>query len=104
MANKVKKLYRSESEKMIAGVAGGLGEYFEVDPTIVRIIFLILVAFYGLGAFIYVAMWLIVPTESDLKGTSAEVMNKNVGEIKEQVKKAGEFVKAKVEEKKEEEK
>jgi len=57
----VKKLYRSRDEKMIAGVCGGLAEYFEIDPTIVRLLFLALLIFGGGGLLIYIIMWIIVP-------------------------------------------
>lgn len=50
---------------MVAGVCGGLAEYFKIDPVIVRLIFFILLLPGGLPGFIpYVAMWIIVPTKS----------------------------------------
>ena len=58
----MKKLYRSTTNKKIAGVCGGLGEYFNVDPTIFRIIFIILLlpgVFPGLIP--YVILWVIMP-------------------------------------------
>lgn len=58
----MKKLYLSDTNRKLGGVCGGLGEYFEVDPTVVRIIF-ILVALLslGLGLIAYLAMWLVIP-------------------------------------------
>lgn len=50
---------------MIAGVCGGLGEYLSVDPTIVRVIFVITLFFGGAGAIAYLVLWLIVPEEPD---------------------------------------
>ena len=46
---------------MIAGVCGGLAEYFNVDATLVRVLFLLLAVFGGTGLVIYVVMWIIVP-------------------------------------------
>jgi phage shock protein C len=56
-----KKLYRSRKEKMIAGVCGGLGEYFGFDPTWVRLIFLLFLLLGGCAILVYLVMWLIVP-------------------------------------------
>jgi phage shock protein PspC (stress-responsive transcriptional regulator) len=58
-----KKLYRSRSNRMVAGVAAGLGNYLEVDPTIIRLLFAFLVLLGGGGAVIYFVMWIIVPEE-----------------------------------------
>lgn len=58
----MKKLYRSTADKKIAGVCGGLAEYFNIDPTIVRVIFVILLLPGGLPGFIpYVILWVVVP-------------------------------------------
>ena len=46
---------------MIAGVCGGLAEYFNLDATLVRVLFLLLAVFGGTGLVIYVVMWIIVP-------------------------------------------
>lgn len=56
-----KKLYRSNRDKMIGGVAGGIAEYFEIDPTIVRILFVLAVFFGGGGIIAYIILWIIVP-------------------------------------------
>lgn len=56
----MKKLYRSRDSRIIAGVCGGIGEYFEVDPVIVRIIFLLLV-FSAVSPLVYIIAWIIVP-------------------------------------------
>lgn len=59
-----KKLYRSRTNKKIAGVCGGLGQYFNIDPTIVRIIFLLLLLCVGGGGLLYLIFWLAVPFEN----------------------------------------
>jgi len=56
-----KKLYRSRKERMIAGVCGGLAEYFGIDATWVRLIFILLFFAGGCALLIYIVMWLIVP-------------------------------------------
>jgi phage shock protein C len=59
-----RKLYRSQTQRMIAGVCGGLAEYFNVDATLIRVLFLILTVFGGTGLAIYLVMWIIVPDVS----------------------------------------
>jgi phage shock protein C len=56
-----RKLYRSRSQRMIAGVCGGLADYFNLDATLVRVLFLLLAVFGGTGLVIYIVMWVIVP-------------------------------------------
>ncbi len=56
-----KRLYRSSSNKMLGGVCGGIAEYFNADPTLVRILWVILSLAYGAGVLLYLILWLIVP-------------------------------------------
>ncbi len=56
-----KKLYRSVEDKKIAGVCGGLGEYFDIDPTIIRLIWLAMLFAVGSGVLAYIIAWIIVP-------------------------------------------
>ncbi|UCD95406.1 MAG: PspC domain-containing protein [Candidatus Zixiibacteriota bacterium] len=56
-----KRLYRSRVNSKIGGVCGGVGEYFDIDPTIVRIIAILLAFADGVGIFAYVIAWIIVP-------------------------------------------
>ena len=59
---KVKKLYRSTSDRKIAGVCGGLAEYFGIDSVIVRLIFFVLLLPGGAPGFLpYLLLWIIVP-------------------------------------------
>ena len=59
---------RSSSDKKIAGICGGLGEYFDIDPTIVRIIFAILLLPGGLPGIVpYAILWVIMPDASERK-------------------------------------
>ena len=58
-----KRLYRSKKERMIAGVCGGLGEYFKVDPTLIRLLWVVVTVFTGfiLGIIAYIIAWIIMP-------------------------------------------
>ena len=58
-----RKLYRSKSNRQLAGVCGGLAEYFNLDPTLIRVLFIILAVLGGSGVILYVAMWIIVPKQ-----------------------------------------
>ncbi len=63
MASDIKKLYRSRNDRMIAGVCGGLGEYFGIDPTLFRLVFVIAAVFGGSGLLAYLLFMIIVPQE-----------------------------------------
>jgi phage shock protein PspC (stress-responsive transcriptional regulator) len=54
-------LHRSASKRMVAGVAGGVAERFDIDPNIVRVAFVVLSVLWGLGVAIYLAMWALIP-------------------------------------------
>jgi phage shock protein PspC (stress-responsive transcriptional regulator) len=57
----MKKLYRSQEDRKIAGVCAGLGEYFDLDPVFFRLFFLFSILFGGLGAVAYLMLWILVP-------------------------------------------
>ena len=59
-----RKLYRSQTNRLVAGVCGGLGEYFNIDATLIRVLFVVFTVFGGAGLIIYLAMWIIVPNAS----------------------------------------
>lgn len=56
-----KRLYRSRKDRMIAGVCGGLGQYFGMDPVWVRLLFVLFLFLGGSAFLLYIIMWLIVP-------------------------------------------
>jgi phage shock protein PspC (stress-responsive transcriptional regulator) len=56
-----RRLQLSARERMIGGVCGGLGEYFELDPVLFRAAFLVLAFLGGLGILLYVILWLLIP-------------------------------------------
>ena len=58
---KVKKLYRSRENAMLAGVCGGIGEYFDIDPTLVRLAWVVLGFCGGVGIWAYIIAALIIP-------------------------------------------
>ena len=64
MTEEIKKLYRSKTKKMIAGICGGLENYFKVDATIFRVLFGILIVCGGAGILLYFFMWGVVPQET----------------------------------------
>ncbi|HEY5092914.1 MAG TPA: PspC domain-containing protein [Acidimicrobiales bacterium] len=57
------RLRRSTKRRMVGGVAGGIGERFDIDANIVRVVFVVLTVLYGLGAAIYLAMWALIPRD-----------------------------------------
>ncbi|MCG2768061.1 MAG: PspC domain-containing protein [Anaerolineae bacterium] len=67
-----KRLYRSDTDKMIGGVCSGLGEYLGIDPTIVRIFFVLLGLADGFGGLIYLVLWLVLPPAGQTETTSLE--------------------------------
>ncbi len=58
-----KKLYRSRKDRVLFGVCGGIAEYFNIDPTIVRLVWVIMTLIYGVGILLYIILTLIVPKE-----------------------------------------
>jgi phage shock protein C len=70
------------SDRIVAGVAGGIAKYINVDPSIVRIITALVVLFTGIGPFLYVLGWLILPEESSGK-TGIDALTGGVKKAKE---------------------
>jgi phage shock protein C len=58
-----RRLYRSKSRRVLAGVCGGLAQYFNLDATLIRVLFVLLAVLGGSGLVLYVAMWIIVPNQ-----------------------------------------
>ena len=65
--DKKKKLYRSTKDKMIAGVCGGLADYFGIDVSIIRVITVILTLCVGGGLLAYIICWIIIKPEDEVK-------------------------------------
>ena len=59
-----KRLYRSRKDKMLAGICGGLAEYFDVDPSLVRLATVLLCLYAGTGLLVYIIAAIIIPEAS----------------------------------------
>lgn len=59
----MKKIYRSRMEKVFGGVCGGLGNYLDIDPVLIRVIFVVAALFNGFGLLAYIILWVIIPEE-----------------------------------------
>lgn len=74
-----KRLMRSSRDKKIAGVAAGLADYFDIDPTIVRVVWLLAIFVGGTGVLAYIILWIVLPlapltaTTVSAPGTIAQV-------------------------------
>lgn len=66
-----KRIYRSETDKVIGGVCGGLGEYFSVDPTWIRILFVLSIFANGIGLIAYIIGWIVIPSRRETVETVA---------------------------------
>jgi phage shock protein C len=67
-----RKLMRSSTDKKIGGVCAGVADYFDLDPTIVRVVWLLLVLFGGTGLIVYLVLWIILPlAPAEVAHTSA---------------------------------
>ncbi len=58
-----KRILRSRRQKVLGGVAGGLAQYFGIDPVIVRVLFVIFTIFHGIGLLLYIILWVVIPEE-----------------------------------------
>ena len=74
-----KKLYRSLTQRTIAGVAGGLAEHFNIDPVIVRIAFVI-AGFCGGGILLYIILWIVIPEQTLITSENTENTEKTNSE------------------------
>lgn len=78
------RLYRSSTDKMIGGVAGGFGEYLNVDPLIVRIIFVVMAVVGGGGLIAYLLLWIFIPEKPDYSFNTDKTMEKENENIENQ--------------------
>ncbi len=62
-SGQMKRLYRSRTNRMLAGVCGGIAEYSDVDPTVVRLLWLLMSLIWGAGIVAYIVAWIIIPEE-----------------------------------------
>lgn len=80
-----RKLTRSSSDTVIAGVAGGLAEYLEIDSTVIRVIFIILSFAGGFGFLVYLILALVIPPAS-AKSEPTSTLDQKVSELHEEIK------------------
>ena len=91
-----KKLYRSTTDSMLGGVCGGLGAYFEFDPNLIRLIFVVLAVAPGIGIPAYLALWLLVPEGAEREETSlGERVREGADEIVERARSLGDDLRRK---------
>jgi len=72
----MKKLYLSDTDRKIGGVCGGLGEYYDKDSTLFRVLFVAITIFFGIGILLYLIMWLIIPRKPKNIDTSESLPKK----------------------------
>jgi phage shock protein C len=63
MSNEIKRLYRSREERLFSGVCGGIGEFFGIDPTVVRLTFVLVTFVWPFMPLLYLILMLLVPEE-----------------------------------------
>ncbi len=64
-----RRLYRSQTDKMLGGVCAGLGQYLDIDPTVIRLIFILAALLGGHGILLYLILWLVMPPENQVTKT-----------------------------------
>lgn len=87
-----RQIRRSRNERMIAGVAGGLASYFNIDPMLVRLGFILLAFFNGFSVLVYMALWLLLPNEDSSAPDSRAQMRESIDEMREAAESAAQRV------------
>ncbi len=64
---KNKKIFRSVDDCIVAGICGGIAQFFEIDSSLIRILFVLLALGGGGGILIYIVLWLVIPREKEMK-------------------------------------
>lgn len=85
----MKRLYRSQQDRVIGGVCGGLGAYFGIDPLIFRLLFIFLTLATGTGIAVYLLLWIILPTAQQAFEEQEEIVQQNIEEIRRQARDMG---------------
>jgi phage shock protein PspC (stress-responsive transcriptional regulator) len=83
------KYYRSESDKIIAGVCGGLAQSMKMDPLLLRILFVFAAMINGVGLAAYVLLWLFMAPEQAAFSNQDEMMRHNVNEMRDRARQLG---------------
>ncbi len=87
-----KRLYRSRSDRMLFGVCGGLAKYFGIDPTIIRIVFVLSIFLDGAGILAYIILAIVVPEEDKNPASTQDTIRQNVEDIKHTAEEIGKDV------------
>lgn len=83
----MKKLFRQKEGSVLGGVCTGLSTYFDIDISIIRILFVIAAITQGFGILMYLILWIVIPSESSKAQDPKDVMKENAKEIEEEVSK-----------------
>ena len=89
-----KRLYRSRSERMISGVCGGLAEYFNIDPTLIRLLFVITIFCGGAGILAYIILAIVTPNENSQSEANKDSMRANLKEMEQTAENIGHDIKS----------
>lgn len=89
-----KQLYRSKEGRVLGGVCAGLSKYLGVDTVLVRLVFLALAFVNGLGAMLYMIMWIIVPDESSRGLSGEDAVRANLNDMAQQIRRIGKSMNA----------
>ncbi len=76
-----KRLFRKQDNRLIAGVASGVGAFVNLDPVLIRLGFVLLALFNGVGILIYLALWVLLPKEDTMAVSTREHVQENIDEI-----------------------
>ena len=68
MENEMKRLYRSKTNKTLAGICGGIGEYLAIDPTVIRVLWILFSLMGGSGILAYIVCLFVIPQDNGQNG------------------------------------
>lgn len=86
------RLFRSSRDKVVAGVCGGLADYFNIESTLVRLIFILITVFGGSGILLYIVLWLVIPKDTKGGIMNQDTVRENAAELKVEAQKMAEEV------------
>lgn len=83
--HEVRRLYRSNDDKMVAGVCGGIGDYLNIDSIWIRLILVILIFMEGVGLLAYVILWILMPENPKHKNSERTIVEEKVHEVSQRI-------------------
>lgn len=86
-----RRLYRSQTNRMVAGVCGGIGDYLSIDPVFVRLFFVLLTLGQGAGVLVYLILWFVLPSEEAVGagGTMGDHAQRGAAEFADRAREMG---------------